>query len=139
LPTSAHLVKTKLGIEICYDIQHPESTRELAIGGAEIVFNPYCTDDFSRPLLVHLYHTRALENCLYIARVNFSAPRNSGTSSIIHYDGFTQDELDSAEGVLVSDLNLTALTQCEVADLKLLGKGHLRANLFAKAVGRDPP
>ena len=48
-------VTTKIGIEICYDIQHPESTRELALGGAEIVFNPYCTDDFSRPLLVHLY------------------------------------------------------------------------------------
>jgi len=42
-------VKTKVGIEICYDIQHPEATRELALGGAEIVFNPYDTDDFSRP------------------------------------------------------------------------------------------
>jgi predicted amidohydrolase len=102
-------VRTKLGIEICYDIQHPESTRELALGGAEIVFNPYCTSDFSRPLLVHLYQTRALENCLYIARVNFAAPRNSGTSSIIHFDGYTQDELDRAEGVLVANLNLTEL------------------------------
>jgi len=36
-------VKTKVGIEICYDIQHPEATRELALGGAEIVFNPYDT------------------------------------------------------------------------------------------------
>jgi predicted amidohydrolase len=98
-----------LGIEICYDIQHPESTRELALGGAEIVFNPYCTSDFSRPLLVHLYQTRALENCLYIARVNFAAPRNSGTSSVIHFDGFTQDELDRAEGILVVNLNLTEL------------------------------
>jgi predicted amidohydrolase len=102
-------VKTKLGIEICYDIQHPESTLELALGGAEIVFNPYCTDDFSRPLLVHLYQTRALENCLYIVRVNFASPRDSGTSSVIHFDGYTQDELDHAEGVLVADLNLTEL------------------------------
>jgi predicted amidohydrolase len=102
-------VRTKLGIEICYDIQHPESTLELALGGAEIVFNPYCTDDFSRPLLVHLYQTRALENCLYIARVNFASPRNSGTSSVIHFDGYTLDELDHAEGVLVADLNLTEL------------------------------
>jgi predicted amidohydrolase len=108
-------VRTKLGIEICYDIQHPESTRELALGGAEIVFNPYCTNDFSRPLLVHLYQTRALENCLYIARVNFAAPRNSGTSSIIHFDGFTQDELDRAEGVLVANLDLTGLRRSRAA------------------------
>ena len=102
-------VKVKVGIEICYDIQHPEATRELALGGAEIVFNPYCTDDFSRPLLVHLYQTRALENRLFIVRVNYGAPRNTGTSSILDFEGSTQDELDNAEGVLVGDLNLTAL------------------------------
>lgn len=102
-------VKVKVGIEICYDIQHPEATRELALGGAEIVFNPYCTRDFSRPLLVHLYQTRALENRLFIVRVNYGAPRNSGTSSILDFEGSTQDELDNAEGVLVGDLNLTAL------------------------------
>jgi predicted amidohydrolase len=102
-------VKTRIGIEICYDIQHPEATRELALGGAEIVFNPYCTNDFSRPLLVHLYQTRALENRLFIIRVNYGAPRNMGTSSILDFEGSTQDELDNAEGVLVGDLNLTAL------------------------------
>lgn len=102
-------VKTKVGIEICYDIQHPEATRELALGGAEIVFNPYDTDDFSRPLLVHLYQTRALENRLFIIRVNYGAPRASGTSSILDFEGSTQDELDHAESVLVGDLNLTAL------------------------------
>jgi predicted amidohydrolase len=102
-------VRTEVGIEICYDIQHPEATLELALGGAEIVFNPYCTDDFSRPLLVHLYQTRALDNRLFIVRVNYGAPRNSGTSSIFDFEGTTQDELDSDEGVLVRDLNLTAL------------------------------
>ena len=102
-------VRTKVGIELCYDIQHPEGTLELALGGAEIVFNPYCTDDFSRPLLVHLYQTRALENRLFIVRVNYGAPRNSGTSSIMDFEGSTQDELDNAEGVLVGALNLTAL------------------------------
>lgn len=104
-------VKAKIGIEICYDIQHPESTRELALGGAEIIFNPYCTDDFSRPLLVHLYQTRALENDLFIVRVNYGAPRNTGTSSILDFEGSTQDELDNAEAVLVGNLNLTALRQ----------------------------
>ena len=94
---------------ICYDLQHPESARELALGGAEIVFVPYCTDDFSRPLLVHLFQTRALENRVFLVRVNYGIPRNSGTSSIIDFDGATQDELDQAPGVLVGNLNLMAL------------------------------
>jgi predicted amidohydrolase len=102
-------VRAKVGIEICYDIQHPEATLELALGGAEIVFIPYATDDFSRPLLVHLFQTRALENRLFIVRVNYGAPHMAGTSSIIDFEGSTQDELDHAEGTLVGDLNLTVL------------------------------
>ncbi len=102
-------IRTRIGIQICYDIQHPESTRELALGGAEVVFIPYCTSDFSRPLLVHLFQTRALENQVFLVRVNFAAPRNSGTSSIIDFLGSTRDELDRSEGVLVGDLDLDAL------------------------------
>lgn len=114
-------VRTKVGIQICYDIQHPESSRELALGGAEIAFIPYCTTDFSRPLLVHLFQTRALENRMFIVRVNYAAPRNSGTSSIIDFEGSTQDELDRAEGVLVGDLNLTALRKIRSAWNRVYG------------------
>lgn len=102
-------VKVKLGIEICYDIQHPESTLELVLGGAEVVLNPYCTSDFARPLLVHLYQTRALENRVFIVRVNYAAPRSNGGSAIFDFEGATQDELGAGEGVLVGDLDLTAL------------------------------
>jgi predicted amidohydrolase len=130
-------VRARVGIEICYDIQHPESTRELALGGAEIVFNPYCTRDFSRPLLVHLYHTRALENCLYIVRVNFAAPRNSGTSAVIHFDGHTQDELDRAEGVLVADLNLTALRKSRVASDQVYGLRYRHAPAYRRLSSRQ--
>jgi predicted amidohydrolase len=102
-------VKTKVGIQICYDIQHPESTRELALGGAEIVFTPYCTSDFSRAPLVHLFETRALENRLFLVRVNYGMPRNSGTSSIIDFEGTTLNQLGREPGVLVGDLDLTRL------------------------------
>jgi formamidase len=102
-------VKVKLGIEICYDIQHSESTLELVLGGAEVVLNPYCTTDFARPLLEHLYQTRALENRVFIVRVNYAKPRSNGGTAIFDFEGATQDSLDSAEGVLVGDLDLSAL------------------------------
>ena len=108
-------VHVKLGIEICYDVQHPESTLELALGGAEVVFIPYCTDDFSRPLLVHLFETTALENRLYMVRANFASPRNTGTSSIIDYQGNTVRQLGAQPGVLVGDLDLTALKKIRAA------------------------
>jgi predicted amidohydrolase len=64
---------------------------------------------------VHLFQTRALENRVYLLRVNFGAPMNSGTSSIIDFEGATQDELDRSENVLVGDLNLTALRKIRAA------------------------
>jgi len=117
-------VKVKLGIQICYDIQHPESSRELALGDAEIVFVPYCTTDFARPLLVHLFQTRALENRAFVVRVNYAAPRNNGTSSIIDFEGSTQDELDRSENVLVGDLDLAALRQVRAAWNKVYGPAN---------------
>jgi predicted amidohydrolase len=125
-------VKTKAGIQICYDVQHPESTRELMLGGAEIVFNPYCTGDFSRPLLVHLFQTRALENRVYLLRVNFAEPRNTGTSSIIDFEGATQDELDRSEGVLVGDLNLTALRKVRATWNPVYGAPYRRPDAYKR-------
>ena len=108
-------VHVKLGIEICYDVQHPESTLELALGGAEVVFIPYCTGDFSRPLLIHLFETTALENRVYIVRANFASPRNTGTSSIINYEGQTARQLGGGPGVLVGDIDLTTLRKTRAA------------------------
>jgi len=108
-------VRVKVGIEICYDVQHPESTLELALGGAEVVLIPYCTSDFSRPLLVHLFETTALENRLDIVRANYGAPRNTGTSSIIDYEGHTVQQLGDRPGVLVGDLDLTAVRKIRAA------------------------
>ena len=102
-------VHVKVGIEICYDVQHPESTLELALGGAEIVFIPYCTDDFSRSLLIHLFETTALEDKLYIVRANYASPRNTGTSSIINFKGETVRQLGASPGVLVGSIDLTEL------------------------------
>jgi predicted amidohydrolase len=125
-------VRAKVGIQLCYDIQHPESTRELALGGAEIVFVPYCTSDFSRPLLIHLFETRALENRVYLVRVNYGKPRNSGTSSIVDFEGATLNALDREPGVLVGDLNLTALRKVRADWNPVYGAPNRRPDAYRR-------
>jgi predicted amidohydrolase len=71
-----------------------------------------------------LYQTRALENRVFVARVNFAAPRNNGTSAIYDFEGATLDELDQREGVLVGDLNLTALRKVRAAWNKVYGPAN---------------
>jgi len=75
-------------------------------------------------LLVHLFQTRALENRAYVARVNFAAPRNNGTSSIIDFEGTTQDELDRSESILVRDLDIAALRKVRAAWNKVYGPAN---------------
>lgn len=125
-------VKVKLGIQICYDIQHPEASRELALGEAEIMFVPYCTTDFARPLLVHLFQTRALENRAFVVRVNYGGQRNNGTSSIIDFEGATQDELDRSEGVLVGDLDIAALRNVRTTWNKVYGPANRHPEAYKR-------
>jgi predicted amidohydrolase len=131
-------VLTRIGIEICYDIQHPESTRELALGGAEIVFVPYCTNDFSRPLLIHLFETRALANRVYLVRAHYGVPRNSGTSSIIDFEGTTLQQLGRAPGVLVRDLNLTALRRVRTEWNPVYGAPYRRPGAYKRITQTNP-
>jgi len=56
-----------------------------------------------------VYQTRAHENRLFIVSVNYGAPHNSRTSTILDLEGSTRDEVDNTESVLVGDLNLTAV------------------------------
>jgi predicted amidohydrolase len=125
-------MRTRVGIQICFDIQHPESMRELGLGGAEIVFVPYCTSDFSRPLLIHLFETRALENRVFLARVNYGGSRNSGTSSIIDFEGATLQQLGREPGVLVGDLNLKALRKVRADWNPVYGPAYRRPDAYKR-------
>ncbi|MBI2867766.1 MAG: carbon-nitrogen hydrolase family protein [Chloroflexi bacterium] len=43
------LSKATIGVQICYDRRFPESARSLALSGAQIIFSPCATPQFSQP------------------------------------------------------------------------------------------
>ena len=72
----------KVGVYICYDRHFPEGWRELAMNGAEVIFNPSAT---VRGLSDHLWTLEqpaaAVANCVYIGannRVGSEPPWNNG-------------------------------------------------------------
>ena len=72
----------KVGVYICYDRHFPEGWRELAMNGAEVIFNPSAT---VRGLSDHLWTLEqpaaAVANCVYIGannRVGREPPWNNG-------------------------------------------------------------
>ncbi len=60
----------KLGAEICYDVFFPEVSRDLAMGGADLLVILSASPVTSRPLFERLLPARAIENGLWVAYVN---------------------------------------------------------------------
>lgn len=107
----------KIGVYICYDRHFPEGWRELALNGAEIIFNPSAT---TKGLSDHLWHIEqpasAVANGVYIGannRVGIEKPWEKGEfygssyfvnprGEIINQGSSNNDELVIAE----LDLNM---------------------------------
>jgi N-carbamoylputrescine amidase len=106
----------KIGVMICYDRQMPESARILAIRGADIIFNPAATGNFSRGWNKRLIQTRAYENKVFVVSVNHAAPRINGRSFIVNPNGQVIARCWPFAQVKIKKINL-ALVRAKKNDL----------------------
>ncbi|HUG93879.1 MAG TPA: nitrilase-related carbon-nitrogen hydrolase, partial [Planctomycetaceae bacterium] len=90
-----------VGMLICYDMVFPEAARCLALGGADVIFNPTLGGaaigdaDISRAA----FRTRAVENFVYIV----VSKRGSG-SMIVSPQGRVLAEGQDADGIAIADI-----------------------------------
>lgn len=90
-----------VGLMICFDLRFPESARELALQGADVIAMPTAWPMHATFLADHVTRVRALENLVYLA-VADRADEEAGTqylgrSQIIGPDGgVVLDALDAA-------------------------------------------
>ncbi len=121
----------KIGINICYDIQVPESARITMLEGADILFVPYCTNGFSSEMNRWLFRLRALENQFYVCRVNFAHPYNNGDSMLIDPRGNVLFGGQEREGILVGEVDLNFLKM--VRDTyKIYGPTYRKPEVYKK-------
>ena len=59
-----------IGIALCYDTYFPETTRCLALAGAEVIMAPFGIADTKDTLWKELLATRAFENMAYVLAAN---------------------------------------------------------------------
>lgn len=70
-PFAVHdLGDLRLGINICYDSGFPESSRVMALAGADLIALPTNWPTGAETLAEHAIAVRALENVIYYAAVN---------------------------------------------------------------------
>jgi predicted amidohydrolase len=85
----------RIGVCICHDLSFPESTRALALGGAEIIFWPHWWSGWGEELCTAVIKSRAIDNAAYLVQVSFGQPDGKawrpgyvlGNSGVVGPDG----------------------------------------------------
>lgn len=148
----------RIGVAICYDWLFPETIRQIAFNGAEIIvrvsayMDPWGT---AVPMdwwtLVN--RTRALENTAYVVASNQAASLANyppfgwpGGSMVVDYDGRILAQVDpgSGEKVVVAPISIDTLRAERERRVGHDMRGHLRSEIhpylkhaFLEAAGSD--
>ena len=96
----------KVGMQTCYDLRFPETTRTLVDAGADVIALP--AEWVPGPLKEYHWNTllraRAIENTVYVLAADQTAPAGSGNSAILDPMGIPLAALGEATGVGVAVL-----------------------------------
>ena len=109
----------RVAVQICYDIEFPETARIAALQGADVLIN--ISNNMSPFGEYHRLYTqvRAMENTFFVANVNRVGPEKSidfcGGSCVAHPDGTWLLEATPEAGVYVVELDLAQRSQAEPA------------------------
>ena len=99
-----------VGIQICYDYYFPESTRCLALAGAEIVFWPTENEGRGVEQAMALQKARAIDNAVYyVSSVTFCGghePHTPARSTIIDPVGVVRADSGFGDGWAVATVDL---------------------------------
>ena len=90
-----------VGLQTCYDLRFPESTRLLADAGARLVVVPaeWVAGDLKVAHWRTLLAARAIENTLYVAAADHPGPVGVGHSAIIDPRGVELALVEDGEGI----------------------------------------
>ena len=96
---------------ICYDGNFPETFRQLAWMGAEVVLQPTLTTTSDRDAELVLARANAIANQLYVVNLNAAAPAALGRSVIVDPEGIVRLQAGGGEELLTDVLDLDAVTR----------------------------
>jgi predicted amidohydrolase len=110
-PQTFEIAGLTFGLQTCYDLRFPESTRMLVDAGADVILVP--AEWVRGPLKEHHWRTlvtaRAIESTAYVAAADHPPPLGVGHSMIVDPQGTTVATVGTATDVAVAHLDLEAI------------------------------
>lgn len=103
-----------VGVAICHDLSFPESTRVLALRGAEIIVWPTWWSGWGEELCYAVIRSRAIDNGAWFVTASFGIPDQEawrpgmilGRSGVIGPDGLILSSVGRYVGMVMTDVDL---------------------------------
>ncbi|MGN0193512.1 MAG: carbon-nitrogen hydrolase family protein [Pseudoramibacter sp.] len=134
---------TKVGVQICYDLNFPEISRNETLMGAEVLVKLTMDPEELYRINTHLHYARALENQAYLVSTNavgfFQSSHQYGHSQVISPEGQLVWEGDSSPAVATVTLDLDLVRRCRQYGTLFLDHylRHLMAYRFPMPYAED--
>ncbi|MBK7246124.1 MAG: carbon-nitrogen hydrolase family protein [Flavobacteriales bacterium] len=112
----------RFGVSICYDMWFPETTRTLAVQGAEVILHPTLTGTIDREIELSIVRASAAINQCYIFDINGLDTGGSGRSIICGPEGRVMYQAQNNEEMIPIEINLEKVRRSRELGLLRLGQ-----------------
>ncbi|MGZ8287943.1 MAG: carbon-nitrogen hydrolase family protein [Telluria sp.] len=112
----------RFGVSICYDKFFPETTRTMAMLGAEVILHPTMTDTIDRELELSIARTNAAVNQCYFFDINGVGECANGRSIIVGPSGEIVHQAGNAAEVMPIEIDLGRVRRQRETGLMQLGQ-----------------
>ncbi|WP_031469925.1 carbon-nitrogen hydrolase family protein [Sciscionella sediminilitoris] len=110
------------GLQTCYDLRFPEVTRRIVDAGADTLLLPaeWVPGPLKENHWTTLVRARAIENTVFVAAADQSAPTGAGNSMIVDPMGVVLASLGESVDTAVAELSTERLTEVRTKNPALL-------------------
>jgi predicted amidohydrolase len=113
----------RFGLSICYDQWFPETTRQLAWLGAEVIICPTMTNTIDRELELCIARANAVMNQCYFFNINVAGALGNGRSIVVGPEGNVLHEAGTGTEVIPVEVDIAQVRR--VRERGTLGLGQV--------------
>jgi predicted amidohydrolase len=112
----------RFGVSICYDMWFPETTRTLALMGAEVILHPSLTPSIDRDVELAIARASAVQNQCYIFDINGVGAGGNGRSIVCGPEGNILYQAGNNEEMIPLEIDLDRVKRSRERGILNLGQ-----------------